>query len=192
MAEQGGVGIIFHASRSGRCLLVSRLLHPFLLLFVWNVLYSTYIESSAHLKLVFCAVARFQVKSLVPGGAAEKSCAVDVGHQIIAIGDKDVSSATLEEVSVMLRGPIGSDITLKFLETRQVKLNMERCVYMNDGTPSVGIKWKDGETLVPILLCSPQQLRTGVQTEFDCPCNASGSSEMIVEGMMPGYQGFGE
>jgi hypothetical protein len=33
---------------------------------------------------------------------------------------------------------------------------------MNDGTPSVGIRWKDG------------------------------SSEMVVEGMMPGYQGFGE
>ena len=113
---------------------------------------------------MFCTVARFQVKSLVPGGAAEKSCAVDVGHQIIAIGDTDVSSATLEEVSVMLRGPVGSDITLKFLETRQVKLNMERCVYMNDGTPSVGIKWKDGETLVPDLLCSQQQLR--VQTKL--------------------------
>ena len=41
-----------------------------------------------------------QVKSLVPGGAAEKSCAVEVGHQIIAIGDNDVSSSTLEEVSI--------------------------------------------------------------------------------------------
>jgi len=62
----------------------------------------------------------------------------------------------------MLRGAVGSEVSLKFLETRQVKLTMERCVFMNDGTPSVGICWKDG------------------------------SSEMIVEGMMPGYQGFGE
>jgi hypothetical protein len=91
------------------------------------------------------ASSRLQVKSLVPGGAAEKSCAVDIGHQIIAIGDRDVSSATLEEVAVMLRGPVGSEINLKFLETREVKLNMERCVFMNDGTPSVGIKWKDGK-----------------------------------------------
>ncbi len=100
---------------------------------------------------------RLQVKSLVHGGAAEKSCAVDIGHQIIAIGDRDVSSATLEEVAVMLRGPVGSEINLKFLETRQVKLNMERCVFMNDGTPSVGIKWKDGQIITNAVLhqCCP-------------------------------------
>jgi C-terminal processing protease CtpA/Prc len=39
-----------------------------------------------------------QVKSLVHGGAAVKSCAVEEGYQIIAVGDKDVSSCTLEEV----------------------------------------------------------------------------------------------
>jgi hypothetical protein len=65
-------------------------------------------------------------------------------------------------VAVMLRGDVGTEVDLKFLETRKVKLTMERCVFLNDGTPSVGIRWKDG------------------------------SSEMIVEGMMPGYQGFGE
>lgn len=58
----------------------------------------------------------------------------------------------------MLRGPVGSEINLKFLETRQVKLNMERCVYMNDGTPSVGIKWKDGETRSTRAPCSRQAL----------------------------------
>ena len=62
----------------------------------------------------------------------------------------------------MLRGDVGTEVDLKYLETRKVKLTMERCVFLNDGTPSVGISWKDG------------------------------SSEMIVEGMMPGYQGFGE
>jgi hypothetical protein len=62
----------------------------------------------------------------------------------------------------MLRGDVGTEVALKFLETRKVKLTMERCVFLNDGTPSVGIRWKDG------------------------------SSEMVVEGMMPGYQGFGE
>jgi hypothetical protein len=62
----------------------------------------------------------------------------------------------------MLRGPVGTEVHLKFLETRQVKLNMERCVFMNDGTPSVGIRWRNG------------------------------LSEMIVEGMLPGYQGFGK
>jgi len=67
-----------------------------------------------------------------------------------------------QQVAAMLRGAVGSEVSLKFLETRQVKLTMERCVFMNDGTPSVGIRWKDG------------------------------SSEMIVEDMMPGYQGFGE
>jgi hypothetical protein len=35
---------------------------------------------------------------VVPGGAAEQACAVEPGHQIIAIGDNDVSSSTLEEV----------------------------------------------------------------------------------------------
>ena len=120
--QQGGVGIVFNASRSGCCLLV---------------------------------------KSLVPGGAADKSCAVEVGHQIIAVGDRDVSSCNLEEVAGMLKGPVSTEVQLKFLETRRVKLTMERCVFMNDGTPSVGIRWKDG------------------------------SSELIVDGMMPGYQGFG-
>ncbi len=69
---------------------------------------------------------------------------------------------TAQQVAVMLRGDVGTEVALKFLETRKVKLTMERCVFLNDGTPSVGIRWKDG------------------------------SSEMIVEGMMPGYQGFGE
>ena len=87
MGEHGGVGIVFHASRSGRCLLVSLSL-PLVL-----AIASTRLSQYHFLSLV-------QVKSLVPGGAAEKSCAVEVGHQIIAIGDNDVSSSTLEEVSI--------------------------------------------------------------------------------------------
>ena len=87
MGEHGGVGIVFHASRSGRCLLVSPSLPPVL------AIASTRLSRYHFLSLV-------QVKSLVPGGAAEKSCAVEVGHQIIAIGDNDVSSSTLEEVSI--------------------------------------------------------------------------------------------
>ena len=90
MGEHGGVGIVFHASRSGRCLLVSPSLPPVLAIAIASTRLSRYHH---FLSLV-------QVTSLVPGGAAEKSCAVEVGHQIIAIGDNDVSSSTLEEVSI--------------------------------------------------------------------------------------------
>ena len=51
-----------------------------------------------HSNVCSLMVENMQVKSLVPGGAAEKACAVEIGHQIIAIGDTDVSSSTLEEV----------------------------------------------------------------------------------------------
>lgn len=140
MAEQGGVGIVFHATRSGRCLLVSPVLlalpvapaqqplrsAPLRLyiakriflaypLWVFNLrghpclharppaaapvscLWSAAVVLPAHSHSFGVLCAR-KVKSLVPGGAAEQACAVEPGHQIIAIGDIDVSSSTLEEV----------------------------------------------------------------------------------------------
>ena len=40
---------------------------------------------------------------------------------------QDVTQCTLEEVAGLLRGPAGSKVELTFLETRAVKLEMERC-----------------------------------------------------------------
>mmetsp|Transcript_37959 Transcript_37959/g.77891 ORF Transcript_37959/g.77891 Transcript_37959/m.77891 type:complete len:964 (-) Transcript_37959:282-3173(-) len=101
------------------------------------------------------------VKSLVAGGAAERSCAVEVGHQIIAVGDQDVTSATLEEVAGLLRGPANSTVQLRFLETRDVRLVVERTFTDKMGEATVGVKWK----------------------------NTVG--EFIVEGVLEEYSGFG-
>ena len=160
MAEQGGVGIVFHASRSGRCLLVSPVPRcppspppppgdrvcctsltasaaasraPCVVRHARQqqrheqqlrvpparAVCSTrpslpagprsrriarvHHRASLPALSVFGAFCARQVKSLVPGGAAEKACAVEIGHQIIAVGDTDVSSSTLEEVGAPLR-----------------------------------------------------------------------------------------
>eukprot|EP00960_Hanusia_phi_P038744 753572-Hanusia_phi.AAC.15 len=134
------VGISFQSSRHGRCHTISR---------------------------------------LTPGGPAEKSCAVEIGHRIVMINDKvqlklrhlgssslthdkDVSTSSLQEVEALLRGPKDSLVNLKFLELREIRLTMERCVKTESNGYSVGIMWKRGEDGLVVSGISPEYYGFGV------------------------------
>ena len=41
---------------------------------------------------------------------------------------QDVSTSSLQEVETLLRGPKDSLVNVKFLEMREIRLTMERCV----------------------------------------------------------------
>jgi hypothetical protein len=78
------------------------------------------------------------------------------------VSRQDVTQCTLEEVALLLRGPAGSIVELTFLETRTVKLEMERCVQPEGGGESTpGIRWRQEH------------------------------SDFVVEGMEEGGDGFG-
>mmetsp|Transcript_49057 Transcript_49057/g.154028 ORF Transcript_49057/g.154028 Transcript_49057/m.154028 type:complete len:991 (-) Transcript_49057:73-3045(-) len=101
------------------------------------------------------------VSRLTPGGPAEKSCAVEIGHRIVMINEKDVSTSSLQEVETFLRGPKDSLVNVKFLEMREIRLTMERCVKI-ENSYSVGIIWKRGEEGLVVSGISPEYYGFGV------------------------------